>query len=113
MPVRFYRGATDDPTDRMLRRQEMEAEQLSLALCQGAAEDLVFRFAVKTGKGGQVERVVFLALRGEDRVKCLWPIPLEMPPATGVAEQLRLIVDDGYASPMATGHLRQGRRTVR
>lgn len=101
VPVRFYRGPADDPTDRTLRRQEVEAEQLSLALGEAAAEGLVFRFAVETGEGGRVERVVFLALRGEDRVECFWPVPLEMPSAaSGAAEQLRLIADDGYAGPV-------------
>lgn len=103
VPVRFYRGPADEPTERTLRRQEAEAQQLSLALGEDmAADGLVFRFAVETGEGGRVERVVFLALRGEDRVECFWPIPLEMPaPAVpaGAAEQLRLIADDGYAGP--------------
>jgi hypothetical protein len=100
VPVRFYRGAADDPTERTLKRQEMESEQLCLALGEEAAEGLVFRFAVETGEGGRVERVVFLALRGEDRVEWFWPVPLELPAvAGGVAEQLRLIADDGYAGP--------------
>jgi hypothetical protein len=48
-----------------------------------------------------VERVVFLTLRGEERVECFWPVPLELPAAVsgGTAEQLRLIADDGYAGP--------------
>ena len=100
VPVRFYRGAADDPTERTLKRQEMESEQLCLALGEAAAEGLVFRFAVETGEGGRVERVVFLALRGEDRIECFWPVPLEMPAAAGgLSEQLRLIADDGYAGP--------------
>ena len=106
VPVRFYRGAADDPTERTLKRQEMEAEQLCLAFGEEAAEGLVFRFAVETGEGGRVDRVVFLALRGEDRVECFWPVPLEMPAvAGGVAEQLRLIADDGYsgAAPHVPG----------
>ena len=104
VPVRFYRGAADEPTERTLRRQEGEAQQLSLALGTEAAEGLVFRFAVETGEGGQVDRVVFLALRGEDRVECFWPVPLTLPPAEvagahGGAVQLRLIADDGYEGP--------------
>jgi hypothetical protein len=57
--------------------------------------------AVETGEAGRVERVVFLALRGEDRVECFWPVPLELPAAAadGPAVQLRLIEDDGYADP--------------
>src|SRR5215213_6311735 len=98
VPVRFYRGAADEPTERTLRRQEMEVQQLSLAFGEAAAEDLAFRLAVETGEAGRVERVVFLALRGEDRVECFWPVPLDLPATTpGVVEQLRLIADDGYA----------------
>jgi hypothetical protein len=99
VPVRFYRGAADEPTDRTLQRQEMEVQQLSLALGE-AATDLAFRFAVETGEAGRVEQVIFLALRGEDRVECFWPVPLEMPAAaTGTAEQLRLLEDDGSPEP--------------
>jgi hypothetical protein len=85
VPVRFYRGAADEPTDRTLQRQEMEVQQLSLALGE-AATDLAFRFAVETGEAGRVE--------------CFWPVPLEMPAAaTGTAEQLRLLEDDGSPEP--------------
>src|SRR3954447_15037712 len=101
VPVRFYRGAADEPTERTLRRQEREVQQLSLPLGEAAAEDLAFRLAVETGEAGRVERVVFLALRGDDRVECFWPVPLELPAAAadGPAVQLRLIADDGYAGP--------------
>ncbi len=101
VPIRFYRGAAEDPTDRTLRQQELEAEQLSLALGEDAAQGLAFRFAVETDPQGRVDRVVFLALRGED-VECFWPVPLEMPAdAQRVAEQPRLIADDGYVGPPA------------
>ena len=104
VPIRFYRGPADDPTARTLRRQEMEAEQLSLVLGNNMAEGLMFRFAVETGAAGGVERVVFLALRGESRTECHWPVPLELrtvspPGTTGGPVQLRLIADDGYAGP--------------
>ena len=102
VPVRFYRGAAEEPTERTLKRQEMEVQQLSLALGEAAAEGLAFRLAVETDGTGRVERVVFLALRGEDRVECFWPVPLELPAtaaAAGTAVQLRLIADDGYAGP--------------
>src|SRR4051794_32055438 len=98
--MRFFRGAADEPTERTLRRQEMEVQQLSLALGERAAEGLAFRLAVETGEAGRVERVVFLALRGEDRVECFWPVSLEPPAAaTAAAVQLRLLADDGHAEP--------------
>lgn len=97
VPVRFYRGPADEPTARTLRRQANEAEQLSLALGEAAA-GLVFRFAVETGESGEVERVVFLALRGEERTECFWPVPLDAPPAAGPDPvQLRLLAEDGEA----------------
>jgi len=78
VPVRFYRGDAAEPTKRTLRQQESEAQQLALALGDaGAAEGLMFRFAVETGEGGEVRRVVFLALRGEEgRIECFWPVPI-------------------------------------
>ena len=103
VPIRFYRGPAEEPTGRTLRRQEVEAQQLSLALGQGAEGDgLFFRFAIETGEAGRVERVVFLALRGEERTECAWPVPLEVaaPETKGEGPvQLRLIADDGYEGP--------------
>ena len=102
VPVRFYRGLADEPTVRTLRRQEAEAEQLGLALGIDAAEGLVFRLAIETGVTGAVERVVFLALRGEaGQAECAWPVPLDVAAEhcrPGV--QLRLIEDDGYEGPI-------------
>jgi hypothetical protein len=112
VPVRFYRGLAEEPTARALRRHAQEAEQLSLALGD-AAEGLVFRLAVETGEGGRVERVVFLALRGEEgEATCVWPVPLEMPAEVGSmpAVQLRLLPDDGYAGPRPPERLAARRR---
>lgn len=83
VPVRFYRGEAEEPTKRTLRQQQEEAEQLSLALGGTADTDgLMFRFAVETGEGGAVSRVVFLALRGEEgQTECFWPVPLAEEPA--------------------------------
>lgn len=77
VPVRFYRGDAAEPTKRTLRRQESEAQQLALALGDAdQAEGLMFRLAVETDEAGEVTRVVFLALRGEEgQVECFWPVP--------------------------------------
>jgi hypothetical protein len=79
VPVRFFRGDAEEPSKRTLRRQESEAQQLALALGDAdRAEGLMFRLAVETGEGGEVTRVVFLALRGEDgATECFWPVPLD------------------------------------
>lgn len=102
VPVRFYRGAADDPNARILKRQQVEAQQLSLALGSAEEDGLLFRFAVETGERGQVARVVFLALRDEERTECFWPVPLEpasLPAADGAPTQLRLI-NDNAALPL-------------
>ena len=77
VPVRFFRGDADEPSKRTLRQQESEAQQLALALGGGdEVEGLMFRLAVETGQEGEVTRVVFLALRGEEgHVECFWPVP--------------------------------------
>jgi hypothetical protein len=114
VPVRFYRGLAEDPTVRTLRRQEAESRQLGLALGDDAAEGLAFRLAVETNVQGGVERVVFLALRGESgTAECVWPIPLEVQAPQNTAPlQLRLLADDGYEgpAPFETGF---GRRITR
>ena len=96
VPVRFYRGLAEDPTVRTLRRQEAESRQLGLALGDDAAEGLAFRLAVETNVMGGVERIVFLALRGESgAAECVWPIPLGVLAAKNDAPfQLRLLADD-------------------
>lgn len=77
VPVRFFRGDAADPSERALRQQETEAQQLALALGGDQAEGLMFRLAVETEADGALRRVVFLALRGEEgQVECFWPVPL-------------------------------------
>jgi len=104
VPVRFYRGPAEEPGSRRLRRHEQEAEQMALALGTDQAEGLIFRFAIETGEGGRVDRVVFLALRGEEgEAECFWPVPLEVQTEAGptAPAQLRLLPDDGYRGPEA------------
>lgn len=113
VPVRFFRGDADEPSKRTLRQQESEAQQLALALGDaGGAEGLMFRLAVETGEGGEVKRVVFLALRGEaGAVECFWPVSIEVEPVSlgtrsnsGPAMQLPLARgDSGRAAPARTG----------
>ena len=98
VPVRFYRGSAEDPTARTLRRQQNEAQQMDLALGEDHAAGLVFRLAIEADAAGGVERVVFLALRGEEgAVECFWPVPLEdEPKAAGVKPlQLSMLVGSG------------------
>lgn len=106
VPVRFFRGDAEEPNKRTLRQQESEAQQLALALGDaGGAEGLMFRLAVETGQGGEVTRVVFLALRGEEgRVECFWPVPLGH---DDVLPQGRKNAGAGLAPPLAAGTLKR------
>ena len=119
VPVRFFRGQADEPTARTLRRQIIEAQQLTMALGQEQAEGLVFRLALEATPGGGVERVVFLALRGEDgQVECFWPVPLGSSAETPGPEpaQLRLLGEDAtdvmVTVPRAEKPVRRHRRTA-
>ena len=106
VPVRFFRGDAEEPSKRTLRQQESEAQQLALALGDaGGSEGLMFRLAVETGEGGEVSRVVFLALRGEEgAVECFWPVPLGH---DDVSPQGRKNTGAGLAPPLAAGTLRR------
>jgi hypothetical protein len=98
VPVRFFRGSADEPTARTLRRQQNEAQQLSLALGEERAEGLVFRLALEAEAAEGVERVVFLALRGEEgQVECFWPVPLDdepLQPGGRMLSQMQLLTED-------------------
>ncbi len=90
VPVRFFRGDAAEPSKRAMRQQENEVQQLALALgSEDSAEGLMFRLALETDDAGAVQRVVFLALRGEEgAVECFWPVPLETEPTTPTQGQL-------------------------
>ena len=107
VPVRFFRGDADDPSKRTLRQQESEAQQLALALGDaGGSEGLMFRLAVETGEEGEVRRVVFLALRGEEgAVECFWPVPLGNEDLSAAG---RRNAGAGLAPPLAAALTRRG-----
>ena len=103
VPVRFFRGSADEPTNRTLRRQVLEAQQMSLALGEEAADGLVFRLAIEARADSQADRIVFLALRGEEgTVECLWPIPLEPSPDTLTRWEPRQLglLDEATGAPL-------------
>ena len=114
VPVRFFRGSADEPTARTLRRQHNEAQQLDLALGEDLANGLVFRLALEAEAAEGVDRVVFLALRGEEgHVECFWPVPIEEEPDVVRATrpgQLQLLTEDGAAASLdAVPRKRHGR----
>ena len=111
VPVRFYRGPADGPSERTLAQQEREAAQMSLAFGSDVDTDgLLFRLAIETRADGRVERVMFLALHGEVP-DLIWPVPLDLPrPVLATPYQTsgtaQLAFLPGVAAP------RQGRRSA-
>lgn len=76
IPIRFYRGAADDPHQRTLQQAFPELKQLALAFGDGRdLRGMIFRLAVETGIDGEITQIIFLAFGGES-VHCYWPIPL-------------------------------------
>lgn len=76
VPVRFYKGIADEPTDRTLRQSFPELRQLSFIFPHDAdASDFLFRFAVETGLDGEITSIKFVALREEEPVH-VWDVPL-------------------------------------
>ncbi|MBB5696065.1 hypothetical protein [Muricoccus pecuniae] len=107
VPVRFFRGDAEEPSKRTLRQQGSEAQQLALALGDAVGADgLMCRLAVETGEGGEVTRVVFLALRGEEgQMECFWPVPLGNEDLFGVGGRN---AGTGLPPPLAAALPRRG-----
>lgn len=100
VPIRFYRDDPDDPSEKVLRQSELEARQLSLVLNGEEERDgLSFRLVVQTGIGGELLRIVFLALR-EGVTALVWNVPLRgdrvRAPIVAVGSTPR---DEGVALP--------------
>ena len=98
VPVRFFRGDAEEPNKRTLRLQEDEAAQMAMAFGHEAEKDgLMFRLALETKERGAIERVVFLALRGEEgKAECFWPVPLPVE-----APAMEPVVRPRHTEPMA------------
>jgi len=79
VPVRFYKGAPDEPNKRTLRQSYSELNQLSLfGIEDSISSDLLYRFAVETDFDGTVIAISFVVLDGEVPV-LTWNVPLGEP----------------------------------
>lgn len=77
VPVRFYRGAADEPTSRTLHQSFPELRQLGMVFPQEAVErNFAYRFAIETDADGMILSISFVALLGDSPV-LRWDIPLE------------------------------------
>lgn len=88
VPVRFYRGESDDPNPRTLAQSFPELEQLDLAFPgEDDRHNLLYRFAVETDIDGSVLEVKFVGLRGPTAALC-WTVPIDksVPPLVAMGE---------------------------
>jgi hypothetical protein len=79
VPVRFYKGAPDEPNKRTLRQTYSELNQLSLfGLDEITSSERIYRFAIETDFDGAVAAISFVVLDGETPV-LTWNVPLDEP----------------------------------
>lgn len=74
VPVRFYSGDAEDPQPKHIRPCHPEMVQLAL-LQEDAAKDLIWRIAVETDVGSDVERIVLLGKTADGTTRCFYEIP--------------------------------------
>jgi len=75
VPVRFYRGEAEKPTDRTMHQSHSELRQLELIFdVTDKGKDLAYRFAVETDIDGTIMRIIFVGLQDESAV-LYWEVP--------------------------------------
>ena len=93
VPVRFYKGEADEPSDRTLRQTFSELDQLAFTFGNEEGAGLAHRFAVETDFDGAITSIKFVGLRGESPV-FVWDVPyteaVTLPPAAPVTEGVDL-----------------------
>lgn len=93
VPVRFYKGEADEPSDRTLRQTFSELNQLAFTFGKEEGAGLAYRFAVETDFDGAITSIKFVGLRGESPV-FVWDVPyneaVTLPPAAPATEGVDL-----------------------
>lgn len=93
VPVRFYKGEADEPSDRTLRQTFSELKQLTFIFGHEEGAGLAYRFAVETDFDGAVASIKFVGLRGDSPV-FVWDVPyteaVTLPPASPATEGVDL-----------------------
>lgn len=93
VPLRFYKGEADVPSDRTLRQTFSELNQLAFVFGKEEGGDLAYRFAIETDFDGSITSIKFVGLRGETPILC-WEVPyleaVSLPSATPATEGVDL-----------------------
>jgi len=77
VPVRFYRGDADEPSEKTCRVAFPELNQLAIAFIEEQNDEMLFRFAVETHFDGSVDTIKFVGLRHKQTVLS-WEVPLQL-----------------------------------
>lgn len=93
VPVRFYKGEADEPSDRTLRQTFSELTQLAFTFGGDEGASLAYRFAIETDFDGAITSIKFVGLRGESPV-FVWDVPytttVTLPTAVPATEGVEL-----------------------
>jgi len=93
VPVRFYKGEADEPSDRTRRQTFSELNQLAFTFGKEEGAGLAYRFAVETDFDGAIASIKFVGLRGDSPV-FVWDVPyseaVSLPPASPATEGVAL-----------------------
>jgi hypothetical protein len=93
VPLRFYKGEADVPSDRTLRQTFSELNQLAFVFGKEDGAGVAYRFAIETDCDGSITSIRFVGLRGESPVFC-WDVPyleaVSLPLATPATEGVDL-----------------------
>ncbi|MBS0538582.1 MAG: hypothetical protein JSR47_07495 [Proteobacteria bacterium] len=85
VPVRFYKGEADEPSERTLRQTFSELSQLAFVFGREDGAGMAYRFAIETDFDGSISSIKFVGLRGDSPVFA-WDVPyteaVVTPPAT-------------------------------
>lgn len=75
VPVRFFHGDSESPTNRNLEVAPVEA--LQIEMCYGDNRvDLIWRIAVETNQVGEVRRIVLIGAHSAGGIDIHFPIPV-------------------------------------
>lgn len=99
VPVRFYRGLADEPTQRTLKVSYPELQQMSLALSEmddSTTNEPCFRFAVETDLEGEIDRIIFVGIVANE-VKYYWEIPFT--PKVRLLHSIGMTREEGVELP--------------
>lgn len=75
VPVRFYRGISDNPPQKTLANWSDETQQLVFAFGEDSdLKDMKWRFVIETGFLGEPIKVIFAGYTDAGKVYCSWDI---------------------------------------